>query len=332
MSGLDTALSGRRSRGGMRADQEEDRGRGGGGDRKKYDRSGSSYNPADEDNNEHPLNRSTSGNPQDGPQRGRDMGRYRSGPYDRPTEADEVDSWQHDLHDGGYSYQRRNGGGRSAVGAVQITIGNKSTGGTNVINVSALEADVTEEDLEDIFGTCGTIQEMDMNYDKHGKSKGKAEITFKTSAEAADAAKEYDGAEVDGKAMKVVQQGASTEVTKTRVVKKKGQLNVSVGDGERFVSGGAVQRRGRGEFGYRPARDFGGRFGGQGGGFRGSGGRGRGSGGARGGGAMGGKGARFGSKGKSGKGKTDATADDLDTEMDDYFKAAKKDDAADDEV
>jgi THO complex subunit 4 len=297
----------------MRSDEVPDDRRGRGGGRfANRDRTGSAYNPEDDDNAEHPLNRSASGNPQDyaGPTRTNRRGRNRYQPYGQRDAEDETQAWSHDMfEDGGYS---RNGGG----GGVQITIGNRGGGGGKPsITVTGLESDVTEQDLEDIFGSCGTIKTIELSYDKNGNSRGKAEITFSSAEEAATAVKEYDGAEVDGKSMTVVQQGGG-EVSRTRVVKKKSGMTVSAGFGGRSVEVQEV-RRGRGSFNYQPRRGRG-NFGGprrNGGGARNGGGGGRKE-----------RGGKGGKGGRGGKPKEKAPSqEDLDADMDSYFAAAKKD-------
>jgi len=60
---------------------------------------------------------------------------------------------------------------------------------------------VDEGDLREIFGTMGSITKACVHYNRDGRSQGTAEVTFARSQDAEQAVKEYDAAEVDGRPM-----------------------------------------------------------------------------------------------------------------------------------
>jgi RNA recognition motif-containing protein len=65
-----------------------------------------------------------------------------------------------------------------------------------------LDVALTEEDIEDIFQDLGRCSVM-VYYDRGGRSTGKAEVTFSRGSDAYQAVKEYDEAEVNGQQMRV---------------------------------------------------------------------------------------------------------------------------------
>jgi THO complex subunit 4 len=78
--------------------------------------------------------------------------------------------------------------------------------GTSV-QVSNLHADVTEEDMHELFTTAisgdapVSIKSTCVNYDKNGKCNGTATITFVRRVDAMAAIKEYNGVPLDGQPM-----------------------------------------------------------------------------------------------------------------------------------
>jgi len=73
--------------------------------------------------------------------------------------------------------------------------------GATTISISNLLPSVDEGDLKEIFGTMGTITRAVVHYERNGRSQGTAEVTFARSQDAEQAVKEYDAAEVDGRPM-----------------------------------------------------------------------------------------------------------------------------------
>lgn len=74
---------------------------------------------------------------------------------------------------------------------------------TNVL-ILGLESDITEVDLRSIFDLVGTIEKVNINYDKNGNPKESAIISFSSAKEAKEAVKQYDGAEIDGHKISVM--------------------------------------------------------------------------------------------------------------------------------
>jgi len=80
--------------------------------------------------------------------------------------------------------------------------------GTSV-QVSNLHADVTEEDMHELFSTAisgeapVSIKSTCVNYDKNGKCNGTATITFVRKGDAMAAIKEYNGVPLDGQPMQL---------------------------------------------------------------------------------------------------------------------------------
>ncbi len=64
-----------------------------------------------------------------------------------------------------------------------------------------MDPEVSAEDVKTIFMARGEVVKAVVNYDKDGTSLGTAEVTFAKSDDAQKAVEEYDGAEVDGRAM-----------------------------------------------------------------------------------------------------------------------------------
>lgn len=87
--------------------------------------------------------------------------------------------------------------------------------GTSV-QVSNLHADVTEEDMHELFSTAisgdapVSIKSTCVNYDKNGKCNGTATITFVRKGDGMAAIKEYNGVPLDGQPMQLDIVGAPT--------------------------------------------------------------------------------------------------------------------------
>lgn len=75
---------------------------------------------------------------------------------------------------------------------------------TNKIYIGNLDYGINEENLEQIFGDYGTVTEAKVIVDREtGRSKGFAFVTMETEEEAQKAIEELNGAEVDGRNIKV---------------------------------------------------------------------------------------------------------------------------------
>jgi RNA recognition motif-containing protein len=124
----------------------------------------------------------------------------------------------------------------------------------NRLYVGNLAFHTTEDTLQQTFSTVGTVSEAKLVIDREtGRSRGFAFVSMSTDEEAQKAIEQFNGADLDGRA-----------------------LRVNIAEERRPGGGGGGFRGGGGGGGFR-----GGGGGGGGGGDRGRGGRGRGGGGDR---------------------------------------------------
>ncbi|KAK4128790.1 RNA-binding domain-containing protein [Parathielavia appendiculata] len=219
------------------------------------------------------------------------------------------------------------------------------------IRVDNLHYELTQEELEDLFSRIGPLIKLEMKYDRAGRSEGTAFVTYESHRDAAQAIREFDGANAAGQPIRLtlMPSGPSTSrrnpfetpVAPGRPLAERitvpGQKNQgrsrSLSPSRREESDEEAARRGVDR--YRPRGGNGGRGNGGGGGrlsrsrspAGGGGGRGGGrrrDGGGRrpgarregggGGGRRGGGGERTGRDGRPKK-----TQEELDAEMADYF-------------
>lgn len=64
--------------------------------------------------------------------------------------------------------------------------------GTKVL-VKNLKHDILEDDIKELFGTVGKVNQVEIVYDASGRSKGLARVWFLKAADAEKAIKQYDG-------------------------------------------------------------------------------------------------------------------------------------------
>ncbi|KAM0832566.1 hypothetical protein ACQ4PT_064812 [Festuca glaucescens] len=83
------------------------------------------------------------------------------------------------------------------------------------LHVSNLNASVTVEDVQELFSEIGELKRYSVNYDKDGKSQGSAEVVFARKVDALDAIERYNGVQLDGKPMKIELIGTKTEPRST---------------------------------------------------------------------------------------------------------------------
>jgi RNA recognition motif-containing protein len=75
---------------------------------------------------------------------------------------------------------------------------------TNKIYIGNLDYSITEENLKEIFGEYGTVEEAKVIVDREtGRSKGFAFVTMETEEEANKIIEELNGAELEGRNIKV---------------------------------------------------------------------------------------------------------------------------------
>jgi len=102
-------------------------------------------------------------------------------------QAADVGAWKHDM------FSQLANDAKSAASS-------RLEAGSSIL-VSNLDTVVSAEDVKTIFGALGEVVKAVVNYDKDGTSLGTAEVTFAKPDDAQKAVEEYDGAEVDGRAM-----------------------------------------------------------------------------------------------------------------------------------
>ena len=195
----------------------------------------------------------------------------------------------------------------------------------DTLAISNLHREVNADDLRAIFSPLGPIRHCAVHYSQDGRSLGTASVTYRRAEDAERAADEFDGAEVDGREMRIKLVG---QVVTQPLVLHGGAaappafnplLMPMLAAGAATGDGGQGGRLGRGQDGRRGR---GGREGGQ---------QGRGERRERGkqtqAGGGGSEGGRGGGRGKAGGGRggrkerAPVKAEDLDAEMDSYQTA-----------
>ena len=63
--------------------------------------------------------------------------------------------------------------------------------------------DLTEDDLEDLFSRIAPVRELKLQYDRAGRSDGTAFVTYDHIADARTAVKEFDGANAKGQPIRL---------------------------------------------------------------------------------------------------------------------------------
>ncbi|KAK1410645.1 hypothetical protein QVD17_37182 [Tagetes erecta] len=178
------------------------------------------------------------------------------------------------------------------------------------LNISNLDAGVTNEDIRELFSEIGELKRYAIHYDKHGRPSGSAEVLFARRSDAFQAVKRYNNVQLDGKPMKIEIEGSNTKIPVSARVNVVGGFN-----GQRTVVMTSGTGQGRGAIAAN--RAFGQRT--RGGGIRNgrggmtnmrggiNGGRGRGRG------QISGRG-----RGRGRKPAVDKSADELDKELENY--------------
>ncbi|CAI7603532.1 unnamed protein product [Penicillium glandicola] len=118
----------------------------------------------------------------------------------KPYTSDRVDlnrDWVHDKFDDDRSRPSR-GGRRGRDGPDS----DRSSTLTKV-RVDNLHYDITETDLEDLFGRIGPVSELTVSYDRAGRSEGVAYITYARLKDAHTSIQEYDGANAKGQPIRL---------------------------------------------------------------------------------------------------------------------------------
>ncbi|KAK4648479.1 uncharacterized protein QC761_110450 [Podospora bellae-mahoneyi] len=71
------------------------------------------------------------------------------------------------------------------------------------IRVDNIHYELTQEELEGLFSSIGPLVKLEMKYDRAGRSEGTAFVTYQSSHDAAQAIKEFDGANAAGQPIRL---------------------------------------------------------------------------------------------------------------------------------
>ncbi|KAJ5182837.1 RNA binding protein [Penicillium capsulatum] len=118
------------------------------------------------------------------------------------------------------------------------------------VRVENLHYDITESDLEDLFGRIGPVSDLSLVYDRAGRSEGVAWITYTHLKDAHESIHEFDGANAKGQPIRLTLVPGRRERTGNlmdRVERPRDARSLSPGsdmdaDGSRRRRGGRVRR------------------------------------------------------------------------------------------
>ena len=119
---------------------------------------------------------------------------YQSSSAGRGRGSDSDGQWSHDKHGSSSSYSSSNGPRK------QLESGSK-------ILISNLNWEVTQDNLKELFTECGEVRRASIAFDRTGRSEGHGEVTFASRNAAEIAVKEFNGALLDGLALKIIVAG-----------------------------------------------------------------------------------------------------------------------------
>lgn len=106
--------------------------------------------------------------------------------------------WSHDMYDDRHPRPARMAAGPSSTAAAT----------TSKLIISNLHYGVSKDDILDLFSSCGTVTQHNLNYDDSGRSLGTGYVVFDTRAEAEAAKKQFNGVTLDGNEMVLTFAGA----------------------------------------------------------------------------------------------------------------------------
>jgi len=139
--------------------------------------------------------------------------------------------------------------------------------------ISNLDYNVSDDDIQELFGDFESVVKCYVNYDKSGRSLGKATVVFRDRAEAAAAKRRYTNMALDGQIMELeLVDGAPNrsgpqQLSSGIKLTRRGGGGLAAGGGSRafrqaFRDAGAGRSASRGRGRGRPSKGRGGGGGG----------------------------------------------------------------------
>ncbi|KAJ6169671.1 hypothetical protein N7497_002514 [Penicillium chrysogenum] len=117
--------------------------------------------------------------------------------FDNNSHTLQTVDWVHDKFDDDRSRPSRGGRrGRDGYDSERSSTLTK-------VRVDNLHYDITETDLEDLFGRIGPVSELTVSYDRAGRSEGVAFVTYARLKDAHTSIQEYDGANAKGQPIRL---------------------------------------------------------------------------------------------------------------------------------
>ncbi|KAJ5573905.1 RNA binding protein [Penicillium hispanicum] len=119
----------------------------------------------------------------------------------KPYSQDRVDlnlDWVHDKYEDDRDARPSRGSRRS-----QLSHSDDRGPALTKVRVENLHYDITESDLEDLFGRIGPVSNLSLVYDRAGRSEGVALITYTHLKDAHESIREFDGANAKGQPIRL---------------------------------------------------------------------------------------------------------------------------------
>lgn len=134
----------------------------------------------------------------------------RNSPYNRSSRststADSAGSWKHDRDQNDAGSRRGPRVGRAPMFFPQDKSEVNEVKPTGKLTIENLHWDVSEQDLEDLFGSIGPVTKAYIKYDRSDRSTGVAVVVFDNPNHAMQAKNEFDGAKAKGQVISITQE------------------------------------------------------------------------------------------------------------------------------